>query len=264
MFAKNRFSSKMENNVVVSTIDKKLRKLCVLLFVLFCPTVIQQIASLGIVTETRARRKYTSSARYRIPRTRTNGNIPKRVVRLFSKPSEEASEENAKHKSHLKQWDNEESLLVMNLSPLPSISAEESLTKISQYIRSFPFAAVLPVQPLQALPTDDGGLEIKFLRKKTHIKSGVDGGVRFFVHRQDERNDSIEVLIKRNSDGQCIPKMFAEKLIVQSFVKGMALGSDHSNDCGKDESSAIRIPNTRIESPTIDVAKIQSVFHKWI
>lgn len=111
---------------------------------------------------------------------------------------------------------------------------------------------------------EEDGLEIKFLRKKTHIKSGVDGGVRFFVHRRDKRDDSIEIVVKRNSDGQSIPKMFAEKLIVQSFVKGMAMGSDHGNDGGNDESSSIRIPNTRIESPTKGVAKIQSVFHKWI
>jgi len=180
---------------------------------------------------------------------------------LFSKPLEE---ENAGHEDSEKQMDHEESLLVMNLSPLPNVSCEDSLSKISQYIRSFPFAAVLPVQPLQALPTDDGGLEIKFLRKKTHIKSGVDGGVRFFVQLRDGKKDSIEILVKRNSEGQSIPKMFAEKLIIQSFVKGMTLGSDYDSDDRKDEPSSIKVPNTRIESPTKDMAKIQSVFHKWI
>ena len=91
----------------------------------------------------------------------------------------------------------------------------------------------------------------------------MDGGVRFFVRFRDEKDDSIEVLIKRNSDGQSIPKMIAEKLIVQSFVKGMALGSDYGND-NKNGPSAVKVPNTRIESPTKDMAQIQSVFHKWI
>ena len=167
--------------------------------------------------------------------------------------------EDAEKESDAKQWDHEESLLVMNLSPLPNVSCEDSFSRISQYIRSFPFAAVLPVQPLQQLPTEDGGLELRFLRKKTHIKPGVDGGIRFFVRILDENDDSIEVLVKRNSDGQSIPKMFAEKLIVQSFVRGLALGSD-----GENEPSSIKVPKTRIESPTIDMAKIQSVFHKWI
>ena len=84
---------------------------------------------------------------------------------LFSASSDDENEEKTE-----RQWDDEESLLVMNLSPLPNVTPEDSLSRISQYIQSFPFAAVLPVQPLQALPTDDGGLEVKFLRKKTHIK----------------------------------------------------------------------------------------------
>ena len=87
---------------------------------------------------------------------------------LFSKSADDENDENEEKTE--RQWDDEESLLVMNLSPLPNVTPEDSLSRISQYIQSFPFAAVLPVQPLQALPTDDGGLEVKFLRKKTHIK----------------------------------------------------------------------------------------------
>ena len=151
----------------------------------------------------------------------------------------------------------------MNVSPLPNVSYDDSLSRISQYIRSFPFAAILPVQPLQQLPTDDGGLELRFLRKKTHIKPGVDGGIRFFVQRQEE-DGKIEILVKRNSDGQSVPKMFAEKLVVQSFAKGMALGSDLGNDDEDPASSSIKVPKTRIESPTTDMVQIQSIFHKWI
>ena len=226
--------------------NKGHKKICIISLVLACLAVVQQVASFGIPTVFETTRKLTTYQHSRAT------SFPA----LYSKPDDEEDAENAE-----KEWSQEESLLVMNVSPLPDVSCEDSLSRISQYIRSFPFAAILPVQPLQALPTDDGGLELKFLRKKTHIKSGVDGGIRFFVNRGED--DKIEILVKRNSDGQSIPKMFAEKLVVQSFAKGMALGSDFGND-NSDETANIKVPNTRIESPTKDMVQIQSVFHKWI
>jgi hypothetical protein len=249
--------------IPIARISKKVKKLSALYLIIGCLTVAKQVVSFGVTTlATRTRRTLTSTASHQKPRIISLGfsSIPSPL--LLAKPSDE---ENAGYKNNEKQWDDEESLLVMNLSPLPNVSCEDTLSRISQYIRSFPFAAVLPVQPLQALPTDDGGLELKFLRKKTNFKPGVDGGVRFFVKvRDDGENDSIEVILKRNSEGQSIPKMFAEKLIVQSFVKGMALGSDSGNDNNGNEPSPVKVPNTRIESPTKDMAKIQSIFHKWI
>mmetsp|Transcript_103629 Transcript_103629/g.211474 ORF Transcript_103629/g.211474 Transcript_103629/m.211474 type:complete len:262 (-) Transcript_103629:381-1166(-) len=190
----------------------------------------------------------------------TNGVSSVRVSsRLPAKLSEEENPEDTE------QWDREESLLVMNLSPMPGVSVEDSLSSISRYVRSFPFAAVLPVQPLQALPTDDGGLELRFLRKKTATKSGMDGGVRFFVRLLDDEDEAIEVLLKRNSEGQSIPKIFAEKLIVQSFAKGMALGSDRGNEeNGENAGAVVKVPVTRIESPTKDMATIKGIFHKWM
>ena len=225
------------------------KKVCTISLVLACLAVVQQAAAFGIPAVSETAQKLTTSAPYQ------NSRAPS-FPALFSKPDDEDDAENSE-----KEWSQEESLLVMSLSPLPDVSCEDSLSRISQYIRSFPFAAILPVQPLQALPTDDGGLELKFLRKKTATKSGVDGGIRFFVNLGED--DKIEVLVKRNSDGQSIPKMFAEKLVVQSFAKGMALGSDFGND-NSDETSSIKVPNTRIESPTKDMVQIQSVFHKWI
>lgn len=255
----------MASSVIpIARISKKVKKLSALYLIIGCLTVAKEVVSFGVITAaTRTRRTLLSTASHQKSRIRFVSISPKQFPSLFSKPSEE---ENAGYKNNEKQWDDEESLLVMNLSPLPNVSCEETLSRISQYIRSYPFAAVLPVQPLQALPTDDGGLELKFLRKKTNFKPGVDGGVRFFVNvRDDEEDDSIEVILKRNSEGQSIPKMFAEKLIVQSFVKGMALGSDSGNDTNNgNEPSPVKVPNTRIESPTKDMAKIQSIFHKWI
>lgn len=137
----------------------------------------------------------------------------------------------------------EETLLRLRLSLKPNISMDEALNKVQAYTQSFPFAAILPVQPLQYLPTHDGGVDVLFLRKKTAEKGSVDGGVRFFV----SGNDGINVLVKRNSQGQVIPKTFSEKQIVQAYVKGIS-GED------KDRSGL---------APT-EVVNIESVFHKWL
>ena len=141
-------------------------------------------------------------------------------------------------------YDTEETLLQIHLSPLPGVAFEDALSKISKYTRSFPFAVVLPVQPLQYMPTSDGGVDIRFLRKKTKEKGSLDGGLRFFIRK--ERN-GIEVIVKRNSEGQSISKMFSEKLIVQSFVKGIS---------GDDVDTTGKAPS--------DVVVVESFFHKWM
>lgn len=45
------------------------------------------------------------------------------------------------------------------------------LEELKESCRGFPFAAVLPVQPMTYRPTEDG-VEIEFLRKPTEQKSG--------------------------------------------------------------------------------------------
>lgn len=137
----------------------------------------------------------------------------------------------------------EETLLRLRLSLKPNISMDEALNKVQAYTQSFPFAAVLPVQPLQYLPTHDGGVDVLFLRKKTAEKGSVDGGVRFFV----SANDDINILVKRNSQGQVVPKMFSEKQIVQAYVKGFS---------GQDEDRSGTAPT--------EAVAIESVFHKWL
>jgi hypothetical protein len=125
---------------------------------------------------------------------------------------------------------------------------DEALSKVQAYTQSFPFAAVLPVQPMQYLPTHDGGVDVLFLRKKTKEKGSVDGGIRFFVSFHDGDDGGLEVLVKRNSQGQVVSKMFSEKLIVQNYVKGIS-GQDDENRFGT--------------APT-DAVTIESVFHKWL
>lgn len=45
-------------------------------------------------------------------------------------------------------YDEEETLLKIHLSVLPVVSMDAAMERVSAYCRSFPFAAVLPVQPL--------------------------------------------------------------------------------------------------------------------
>ena len=57
----------------------------------------------------------------------------------------------------------------------------------------------------------------------------------------------IDVVAKRNSQGQTISKMFSEKLVVQAFVKGISG----------------QAPDKTSPAP-IDVVALRSVFHKWL
>jgi len=153
---------------------------------------------------------------------------------------------------HGKDYSNEETLLRLSLLISSSCgSADEAKKRVSKYAQSFPFSAVLPVQPLMYLPTADDGVEIRFLRKKTDDKSGVDGGIRFFIKlcEDDDDDDSkcIDVTAKRNSEGQSIAKIFAERLVVTAFVSGL-----------KGEETS------KYGSPPTDVFSIKSVYHKWL
>ena len=154
--------------------------------------------------------------------------------RLYSSPDEEDTT----------NFDDEETLLQIHLSVLPDVQVETAIERVSKYAQSFPFAAVLPVQPLHYLPTPDGGVEVRFLRKKTKEKGSLDGGMRFFV---SEGRGGIDVTVKRNSEGQTVSKMFSEKLVVQAFIKG--IGGE--------------TPEKTSPAPT-DVVSMESVFHKWL
>jgi hypothetical protein len=222
----------------------------------------------------------------------------KRDSRCFAaSSSDDNSDDSGETSQDVTNWDSEETLLAINLRPLPGKSLSECLQRVSDYTQSFPFAAVLPVQPLQYLPAEDGGVDLRFLRKKTDIKSGIDGGIRFFVRRkqsddvvavddeeeeeEDEDDDKesdesnaetdlqsngIEIIAKRNSKGQTIPKMFAEKLVVQAFVRGITNGADSDTEgsSANGSTSPVVAPKTRFESPTKDMVALKSVFHKWM
>mmetsp|Transcript_13721 Transcript_13721/g.23365 ORF Transcript_13721/g.23365 Transcript_13721/m.23365 type:complete len:197 (-) Transcript_13721:462-1052(-) len=142
--------------------------------------------------------------------------------------------------------ESEETLLKIRFAVQPGIAEADALTRVQQYTQAFPFAAILPVQPLQYLPTHDGGVDVQFLRKKTQQKGSVDGGIRFSVVLTSEGN-VIELVAKRNSKGQTFPKIFAEKLVIQSFYDGIS---------GKQDDRTGQAPTRS--------ATVQSVYHKWL
>lgn len=167
----------------------------------------------------------------------------------------------------------DEILLRLNLQVLESADSERAFAAVSKYCQSFPFAVVLPVQPLQYLPTPSGGVEVKFLRKKTEMKSGVDGGIQFEVatvddvstgFNEDEEDEPdniddtvdpgvppdtgtilIQVTARRNAEGQVIRKHMAEKLVVTSFVAGIT-------------------GEKALGNPPEGLVQLKSVFHKWM
>ena len=132
----------------------------------------------------------------------------------------------------------DETLLRINLSfsgTSPDGDAK-ALDAVRLYTKSFPFAAVLPVQPLTYLPVripgGDMALKVTFLRKKTEEKDSKDGGIIFHCElaSNDEVDDldldgddrrSINLVAKRISKGQTVSKVFSEKQIIMAFVKGL-------------------------------------------
>ena len=145
----------------------------------------------------------------------------------------------------------EEIILRMNLSVLDSNSSESTMEKIIKYIQSFPFSAVLPVQPLTYVPSDDNrGVKVTFLRKKTKEKGSVDGGIDISatLRDTDDDNTKIQIEAKRNSEGQTVSKVFSEMLIVKAFIKGLS---------GEEDTY-------RTNTELSELISIDSIFHKWM
>ena len=78
-------------------------------------------------------------------------------------------------------------------------------------IGSFPFAAVLPVQPLKTEPTETG-LRLLFRRKPTATKSSIDGGLDFRVDAPSAGAGPI-LFVTRITDGATWTKLISEKLV---------------------------------------------------
>lgn len=168
----------------------------------------------------------------------------------------------------------EETLLRISLSVNPlrdgATNRNEDdgvLDALQSYVQSFPFAAVLPVQPLtyRPRPGPDGpsGVDVTFLRKKTMEKSGEDGGIAFYISipSQAEPTDGrvgeegrVEITAVRNSEGQCVSKAFSEGVIVKALAKGLCQRLDRdrgsSSMGGRDELR--------------ERVSLESIYHKWM
>ncbi|KAL3782500.1 hypothetical protein HJC23_013429 [Cyclotella cryptica] len=157
----------------------------------------------------------------------------------------------------------DETLLRINFSfARTSLDSDaKALDAVRLYTKSFPFAAVLPVQPLTYLPVriqgGDMALKVTFLRKKTEEKDSKDGGIIFHCelapnHEVDELDldgdvrRNIHLVAKRISKGQTVSKVFSEKQIIMAFVKGLteARGTERLMDGGN--------------------IQIDSLFHLWM
>ena len=153
----------------------------------------------------------------------------------------------------------EEVLSRMNLSINAGIDPDAAIKATKEYARGFPFAAVLPVQPLTYLPSP-AGVKVTFLRKKTEEKGSQDGGMDFSIEFTDvaapDEDDEIGVgtlsgrrirlLATRISEGQTVSKMFSEKMVITEFIKGISSATDSS-------SSALG-----------NAVSVESYFHKWM
>ena len=137
-------------------------------------------------------------------------------------------------------------IMIIGLSSIKSI--DDAMESMRSYIRKYPFSVVLPVQPLNYLPSETG-VDVTFLRKKTQGKGSKDGGMAFDVIpseiNDESSNDSTErcrfqLIGKRVTEGQSISKVFSEKTVVNSIVKSLDGDQD---DVG---------------------VRVESIFHRWL
>jgi hypothetical protein len=165
-------------------------------------------------------------------------------LHILHSSNDDNNNSNLQSTSH--DYTTEETLMKIHLLVLPTVPLQDALDALSKYTQSFPFAAVLPVQPLTYLPVrEDGGVQVSFLRKKTGEKQSIDGGIRFFIEASD---NYIDLTAKRNSDGQYVNKLFAEKLVITAFVAGVT---------GRDGQKYGHVP-------PLDKVRVESLFHKWM
>jgi hypothetical protein len=137
-----------------------------------------------------------------------------------------------------------------------------ALSAVQQYCQTFPFAAVLPVQPLTYIPLtlSDGNpaVQVSFLRKKTAEKGSIDGGILFtscLVSEEDCDDEGltnykrrIQLTAIRITEGQTVSKMFSEKQILLAFVKGL------------NDPRGIEILTTTGGRHV----EVESIFHRWL
>mmetsp|Transcript_15739 Transcript_15739/g.19188 ORF Transcript_15739/g.19188 Transcript_15739/m.19188 type:complete len:228 (-) Transcript_15739:992-1675(-) len=148
----------------------------------------------------------------------------------------------------------EEVLMKISLSIKEGYKDRIFLPLIQHYMTSFPFAAILPVQPLTYKPReDDMGVTVSFLRKKTQEKGSLDGGIEFKMSLNEiDESKQMEIVARRNSEGQVISKVFSEGMIIKAFVDSL---SDECESKGK-----VGIGHDKV----MEIFTVESIFHKWM
>lgn len=176
------------------------------------------------------------------------------------------------HANHPTPFDNSKAddiLLCINFSMkkdlISTISATSTsvvdifLEELRAYVRSFPYAAILPVQPMEYLPSESG-VKLTFLRKKTSEKGMRDGGIQIDVINTSSEVDeddelsgeapstnTVQLIVLRMSDGQTVSKIFSEKIVSLKLLDG------------------IRLWVTKIEEQQQQsTIQLTSIYHKWM
>ena len=115
-------------------------------------------------------------------------------------------------------------LLSVRSSTDDAAALPEAKAELISWLRGFPFAASLPVQPLNfAYPED--GVHVQFRRKKTEGKEGKDGGIRIRVKDTVAANGDgageLHLAAIRDSEGQFISKSIAEKKLLNDLANAL-------------------------------------------
>jgi hypothetical protein len=143
-----------------------------------------------------------------------------------------------------------ELLMKMVFSMKHDISPQDCLEELNQYLASFPFSAVLPVQPLTYRPRQNGnGLDLHFLRKKTKEKGSIDGGMLFLTSVSDDESFLILTCI-RDAEGQTVSKVFTEGLVTKSLVSSILGEEDGPQGIRRDQ--------------LLEKISVESYNHKWM
>eukprot|EP00904_Undaria_pinnatifida_P002807 jgi/Undpi1/12527/HiC_scaffold_6.g02196.m1 len=97
---------------------------------------------------------------------------------------------------------------------------------LRNWIRRYPFGVALPVQPFSLVETEMG-VDVIFRKKPTLGRGSQDGGLAFTVvdsgfQEGVDLPSGPALIMRRNSEGQEIRKMFAERIVVKAIVKSLA------------------------------------------
>ena len=138
-------------------------------------------------------------------------------------------------------FETQDTLLRIHFAP----QQEHALEGIQRYIQSFPYAVILPSQPLLYLPTSDGGVDVKFFQSQH--EPGIpklSGGIRLFLQQDGDR---IVVTAKRDDRGRVDDRLAEEKLVVTKLIAGLT---------GSDDDGLHHVPSNTV--------CIESIYHKWM